>query len=133
MMASGERRMGNILIVAAGGAVGSVTRHLVGTASLRLFGSGFPVGTMVVNIVGSFLMGVFIELLAQRFSASEQLRLLVATGFLGGFTTFSAFSLDFITLWQRGETVAALAYAAVSVIVSLLALAGGLALVRAFA
>lgn len=133
MMASGERRMGNILIVAAGGAVGSVTRHLVGTASLRLFGSGFPVGTMVVNIVGSFLMGVFIELLAQRFSASEQLRLLVATGFLGGFTTFSAFSLDFITLWQRGETVAAVAYATVSVIVSLLALAGGLALVRAFA
>jgi len=133
MMASGERRMGNILIVAAGGAVGSVTRHLVGTASLRLFGSGVPVGTMVVNIVGSFLMGVFIELLAQRFSASEQLRLLVATGFLGGFTTFSAFSLDFITLWQRGETVAAVAYAAVSVNVSLLALAGGLALVRAFA
>jgi len=125
--------MGNILIVAAGGAVGSVTRHLVGTASLRLFGAGFPVGTMVVNIVGSFLMGVFIELLAQRFSASEQLRLLVATGFLGGFTTFSAFSLDFITLWQRGETVAAVAYAGVSVVVSLLALAGGLALVRAFA
>jgi CrcB protein len=125
--------MGNILIVAAGGAVGSVTRHLVGTASLRLFGAGFPVGTMVVNIVGSFLMGVFIELLAQRFSASEQLRLLVATGFLGGFTTFSAFSLDFITLWQRGETVAAVAYAGISVVVSLLALAGGLALVRAFA
>jgi CrcB protein len=125
--------MGNILIVAAGGAVGSVTRHLVGTASLRLFGAGFPVGTMVVNIVGSFLMGVFIELLAQRFSASEQLRLLVATGFLGGFTTFSAFSLDFITLWQRGETVAAVAYAGISVVASLLALAGGLALVRAFA
>ena len=125
--------MGNILIVAAGGAAGSVTRHLVGTASLRLFGAGFPVGTLIVNILGSFLMGVFIELLALRFNASEQLRLLVATGFLGGFTTFSAFSLDFITLWQRGETVAALAYAGISVVASLLALAGGLALVRALA
>jgi len=123
--------MGNILIVAAGGAVGSVTRYLVFVASLRLFGSGFPFGTMIVNIVGSFLMGVFIELLAVRFNASDQLRLLVATGFLGGFTTFSAFSLDVIALWQRGEIVAALAYAGISVVASLLALVGGLALVRA--
>jgi CrcB protein len=128
-----ERRMGNLLIVAAGGAVGSVTRHLVGTASLKLFGSGFPVGTMLINIAGSFLMGVFIELLGLRFNGSEQLRLLVATGFLGGFTTFSAFSLDFMTLWQRGETFAALAYVGASVVLSLLAIAGGLALVRAFA
>ncbi|MCW5715103.1 MAG: fluoride efflux transporter CrcB [Bauldia sp.] len=125
--------MGNILIVAAGGAIGSVSRYLVGSASLRLFGSGFPVGTMIVNVLGSFLMGVFIELLAQRFNASEQLRLLVATGLLGGFTTFSAFSLDVVALWERGETAAALAYAGISVVASLLALVGGLALVRTFA
>jgi CrcB protein len=124
--------MNNILLVAAGGAVGASARHLVGMVSLRLFGSAFA-GTMTVNIVGSLAMGLFIGLLALRFQGSEMLRLLVATGFLGGFTTFSAFSLDFTVLWERGEFVLALGYVAVSVALSLGALAAGLWLVRSLA
>ena len=122
--------MNNLLLVAVGGAIGASARHLVGVASLRMFGSGFPYGTLIVNIVGCFAMGIFIELLALRLQGSESLRLFVATGFLGGFTTFSAFSLDFTLLWERGETALALGYVAVSVLVSLGALAAGLWLVR---
>ena len=94
--------MFNVLLVALGGAIGSVFRHLVNLASLRLIGPNFPWGTVVVNVVGSFVMGVFIELLARRWQGSEAIRLFVATGILGGFTTFSAFSLDFAVLWERG-------------------------------
>lgn len=122
--------MNNVLLVAAGGAIGASARHLVGVASLRAFGSSFPIGTMIVNIVGCLLMGVFIGLLSARFQGSEALRLFVATGFLGGFTTFSAFSLDFTVLWERGETLLAIGYVAVSVLVSLAALAAGMWLIR---
>jgi CrcB protein len=120
----------NILAIALGGAVGSVCRHLVGMAALRLFGSGFPVGTMVVNIAGSFAMGVLAALFALRWSASDTARLLLTTGFLGGFTTFSAFSLDVAVLWERGQAGLTLGYALGSVILSILALFAGLALVR---
>ena len=122
--------MNNLLRVAVGGAIGASARHLVGVASFRMFGSGFPYGTLIVNIVGCFAMGIVIELLALRLQGSESLRLFVATGFLGGFTTFSAFSLDFTLLWERGETALALGYVAISVLVSLGALAAGLWLVR---
>jgi len=122
--------MYHLVLVAIGGAIGSSLRHLVNLASLRLVGTSFPWGTMVINIVGSFAMGVFVELLARRFNASNELRLFVATGILGGFTTFSAFSLDFAVLWERGEAGPALFYAVGSVIISLLALFAGLWLVR---
>ncbi len=122
--------MYHLILVAIGGAVGSSLRHLVNLASLRLVGSNFPWGTMAINIAGSFAMGVFVELLARRFSASNELRLFVATGILGGFTTFSAFSLDFAVVWERGAAGQALFYAAGSVIISLLALFAGLWLVR---
>jgi CrcB protein len=122
----------NIILVAVGGALGSVLRHLVNLASLPLFGPAFPWGTAAVNVVGSFVMGAFIELLARRFGASSELRLFVATGVLGGFTTFSAFSLDFAVLWERGAATQAIGYAAGSVIVSLLALFAGLWFVRSF-
>jgi fluoride exporter len=120
----------HVLLVAAGGALGSVCRHLVGTASLRLFGPGFPWGTMTVNVAGSFLMGVFIALLALRFGGSQQLRLFVAVGFLGGFTTLSSFSLDAYSLWERGATAHAAAYVAGSVVLSLAGLVAGLSIVR---
>jgi CrcB protein len=120
----------NILAIAAGGAVGSVSRHFVGAAAMRLFGSGFPAGTITVNILGSFAMGVLVELFALRWSASGTTRLLLTTGFLGGFTTFSAFSLDVAVLWQRGEVALTIAYALGSVVISILALFAGLALVR---
>jgi CrcB protein len=120
----------NILAIALGGAAGSVSRHLVGTTALRLFGPGFPVGTMTVNILGSFVMGVLASLFALRWSASETARLLLTTGFLGGFTTFSAFSLDVAVLWERGAAALTIGYALGSVILSILALFAGLALVR---
>jgi CrcB protein len=125
--------MNNLLMVAAGGAAGASARHLVGVVSLRAFGSGFPVGTMVVNVVGCLVMGIIAGLFATRIQGSESLRLLLATGFLGGFTTFSAFSLDFTVLWERGETGLAVAYVAASVGLSIAALALGLWLVRTLA
>ncbi len=123
--------MNEILLVGAGGALGAASRHLVGVMSLRLFGSGFPAGTFIVNIVGSLAMGIFIGLLAIKLQGSESLRLFVATGFLGGFTTFSSFSLDFNTLWDRGDTLLAIGYVVASVVVALLSLMFGMWLVRA--
>lgn len=125
--------MNHLLIVAAGGAVGAGLRHLTGVAAMRWLGAGFPWGTLTVNILGCFLMGVFIELLAGRIQGSTELRLLIATGLLGGFTTFSAFSLDVAVLWERGEAGHAALYVAASVVFSILALFAGLALVRAAA
>jgi CrcB protein len=125
--------MNNVLLVAAGGAVGASARHLVGVVSLRVFGSGFPAGTMIVNVVGCLAMGILAGLFATRIQGSQALRLLLATGFLGGFTTFSAFSLDFTVLWERGQIALAVGYVAASVLLSLAALAVGLWLVRTFA
>ena len=120
----------HLILVAVGGAIGASLRHLVNLASLRLVGPGFPWGTMAINVMGSFAMGVFVELLARRFNASNELRLFIATGVLGGFTTFSAFSLDFAVLWERGTALPALAYAITSVIGSIVALFLGLWLAR---
>ena len=120
----------HLILVAVGGAVGAALRHLVNLAALRLVGPGFPWGTMAINVAGSLAMGVFIELLARRFNASNELRLFIATGILGGFTTFSAFSLDFAVLWERGAALPALVYAIISVSGSILALFLGLWLAR---
>ena len=122
-----------ILLVAIGGAVGSVARHLVGVASLRLFGPAFPFGTLIVNLVGAFVMGVFVELLARRFGASNDLRLLIATGVLGGFTTFSSFALDTAALWERGEVISSFVYVATTLVLGLAALFLGLGLARTLA
>lgn len=120
----------DLVLVAVGGAIGASLRHLANLASLRLVGPNFPWGTMAINIVGSLAMGVFIGMLARRVGASNELRLFIATGILGGFTTFSAFSLDFAVLWERGAAASALAYAIVSVIGAILALFLGLWLAR---
>lgn len=122
--------MFHLLLVAVGGAIGASLRHFVNLGSLRLLGPGFPWGTMTINIAGSLVMGIFIELLARRFNASNEVRLFVATGILGGFTTFSAFSLDFAVLWERGAAIPALGYAIASVLGSLLAIFLGLWLAR---
>lgn len=122
----------HLLLVALGGAIGATLRHLVGTLTLRIFGSGFPWGTATVNILGSFVMGVIVELVARKFSASMEWRLFLMTGMLGGFTTFSSFSLDTAFLWERGETVVAFGYVVGSVVLSIAALFAGLALVRSF-
>lgn len=122
--------MYNVLIVALGGGIGAALRHLSGMAAMRLLGAGFPYGTMFVNVLGSFVMGVFIELLARRFEASAELRLFFATGVLGGFTTFSSFSLDTALLYERGQLGLAAIYVVGSVAIAIAALFAGLALVR---
>jgi CrcB protein len=118
------------LLVAIGGAIGSLLRYYVGLGSLRLMGPGFPWGTLVVNVVGCFIIGVFAEMIARRFNASVELRLLLITGFLGGFTTFSAFSLDAISLFERGAVFAGGIYIAASVGLSMMAVMAGLGLMR---
>ena len=116
-----------LLLVCAGGAIGAGLRHLVNMGAVRLFGPGFPLGTMVVNVVGSFLMGLLIAALAIRYSASAELRAFLAIGLLGGLTTFSSFSADFMVLLQRGEHLIAAFYVIASVVVAILALFAGLA------
>jgi len=122
-----------ILLVASGGAIGSVARYLVGVLMTRIFGVAFPWGTLTVNVAGGLLMGLFIELLARRFNGSTELRLFVAVGIMGGFTTFSSFSLDVALLWNRGEAFFTLIYVLASVILSIGALFFGLWLARAVA
>ncbi len=125
--------MKHLLLVMAGGGIGAGARHLVNVAFMRVAGPGFPWSTLFINIAGCFAMGVFIEVLARRFAASNELRLFVATGVLGGFTTFSAFSLDFAVLWQRGALAAAFAYLLASLVGSLVAVFLGLYLARTLA
>ena len=121
--------MFNLLLVVVGGGIGAGIRHLTNIGALRLVGPSYPWGTMAINIVGSFAMGLFIAVLMRR-GGSDQLRLFVATGIFGGFTTFSAFSLDFATLWERGATIPALGYALASVVGAIVALFAGLWLAR---
>lgn len=120
----------HLSLVFLGGGLGAVSRHLVGLAALRHFGPGFPAGTLIVNIVGSLLMGCLIGWLARRGVAGNEWRLFLATGVLGGFTTFSAFSLDVANLWQRGEMTSAAIYIGASVLVSILAVFVGLWMAR---
>lgn len=115
--------------VALGGAVGATLRYLTGVFATRTFGADFPFGTMIVNVLGSFLMGVLIVTLAER--GGMRFAPLLAVGFLGGFTTFSSFSLDLVSLVERGEMGAAAVYLLGSVILSIGALFAGLSLMRA--
>ena len=119
-----------VLYAAAGGAIGTVARHLANVGFGRWFGAGFPWSTLFVNVVGGFLMGAVIEALALRFDGSLELRTFIATGILGGFTTFSAFSMDAVLLMQRGEAAMAAIYIGGSVVLSILALLAGLWLTR---
>jgi CrcB protein len=119
-----------VIYAAAGGAIGTVARHLANVGFGRWLGAGFPWSTLFVNVVGGFLMGVLIEALALRFQGSLELRTFIATGILGGFTTFSAFSMDAVLLMQRGETAMAALYIGASVALSILALLAGLWLTR---
>jgi CrcB protein len=123
--------LNTLLLVAAGGAIGSVARHLVNVAALRLAGPVFPLGTVTVNLAGSFLMGLLAVALAPH--AGSRAAPFLMTGVLGGFTTFSAFSLDAVTLWTRGQAGVATAYVFGSVILSVAALLAGMAAGRAFA
>jgi fluoride exporter len=127
--------MKSYLLVFLGAGIGGSLRHGVNLACDRAFGTGFPWGTLTVNVVGSFVMGALAAWLAFKTGEawSQPLRLFLTTGILGGFTTFSAFSLDAVLLWERGDAGTALAYVAASVLLSVGGLIVGLALVRAIA
>lgn len=117
-----------LLQVALGGALGASARYLTNVAAMRLLGPGFPWATAAVNIAGSFLMGVLVVTLAHK--DATRLAPFLMTGVLGGFTTFSAFSLDALTLWERGQAGLAALYVAGSVALSLLAIVAGMAAAR---
>lgn len=119
-----------LLAVAIGGAVGAVARYKTVGWVAQVAGNGFPWGTLAVNLGGSFLMGVLIEVGARRDVLTPELRALLAVGGLGAFTTFSSFALDVATLWERGETGPVAAYIAASTALSILALFFGLWVVR---
>ncbi|MGC5795666.1 fluoride efflux transporter CrcB [Sphingomonas sp. NFX23] len=121
-----------LLYVMVGGAVGSGARYLTGRAMLSLLGPDYPFSTLAVNLIGGLLMGVLVGVLARN-TASETWRLLLGVGVLGGFTTFSAFSLDVVTMIERGAFGVAFGYVLVSVIGSVAALFAGLSAVRAVA
>lgn len=123
--------MNKLLLVAAGGAVGSVARYLVGGGALRAFGSGWPYGTFTVNVVGGFLMGCLASWLAHRGAASsEPWRVLLGVGVMGGFTTFSSFSLETALMIQKRAYLQAFSYSAASVLLSVAALFAGLLIAR---
>jgi len=119
-----------VLWVALGGAIGSAARYGVNVWSGRMFGTEFPWHTLIVNILGCFLMGVLTEMLALKLHLSHEARAFLTTGILGGFTTFSAFSLDFAYLVERKEVLAAGGYVLASVVLSLLAVFAGMSLIR---
>lgn len=118
------------LLVGLGGAVGAMARYCVGALALRLAGPGWPWGTLAVNVIGGLLMGLLAGVLAARGPGGEPVRLLLGVGVLGGFTTFSAFSLEVALMIERREWLSAGAYVTASVIVSVVALVVGLWLAR---
>jgi fluoride exporter len=119
-------------LVMLGGAIGAGARHLSGRWLAALLGPGYPYGTLFVNLVGGLAMGLLAGALA-RVDAAEPWRLFLGVGVLGGFTTFSAFSLDVVAMAERGQPGAALGYVLLSVVGAVAALAAGLALARAAA
>lgn len=120
----------NYLIVFLGGGLGAALRHGVNVGLPRFFGPGFPYATLFVNVTGSFLMGVIVAWFAFKSGAPQAWRLFLTTGILGGYTTFSAFSLDFALLYERDAYGLAALYVLGSVALSLLGIFAGLALVR---
>jgi CrcB protein len=117
-----------LLSVALGGALGATSRYLVNIALPRVLGHGFPYATMAVNVLGSLLMGILVVVLAEK--SGNRFAPFLMTGVLGGFTTFSAFSLDALTIWERGQGALAAGYVLGSVALSLLGIVAGMALAR---
>jgi len=125
--------MNSYLIVALGSAIGGGLRHAVNVGAARLLGTGWPYGTFTVNVAGSFTIGLIVGYFALKGDASQAWRLFLTTGVLGGFTTFSAFSLDAALLYERGRFDSLALYLVGSVALSIGALFLALAIVRRFA
>ena len=124
--------MGMIFSVAAGGALGAVLRYFVMLMAPLMFGTAFPYNTILVNIVGSFFMGILVTYFNVSDSLSAELKSFLTIGLLGGFTTFSAFSLDILKMWQSDQILYALIYGLVSVIFSVAAIFVGVLVARNF-
>ena len=122
-----------ILIIAAGGALGAVARHLVNNQVTAWFGDGFPWGILTANVAGSFAMGVLAGASELAWSPSQEVRTFIVVGFLGAFTTFSTFSLQVALLYERGQTALAALYIATSVLLAVGGLFAGLTLVKSIA
>jgi CrcB protein len=120
-------------IVFLGGGIGAALRHGINLGAARWFGIGFPFGTLIINVTGSLIMGLVAGYFAFKGDASQHWRLFLTTGILGGYTTFSAFSLDAALLYERGEVSLAAVYVLGSVVLSIAALFAGLAIARSFA
>lgn len=123
--------MKTILAIAAGGAIGAVLRHALNSGVMRLLGGDFPWGILLVNTLGSFVMGVLIAAFAQIGNPPQAMRAFLTVGVLGAFTTFSTFSLDTALLIERGAPGAAMLYVGASVLLGVGALFAGMALTRA--
>ncbi len=119
-----------ILAVALGGAVGAVARHFTMSAVEIWGGAAFPFGTLLVNVLGSFVLGALVALGGLAWSPSEEVKTFLVVGLLGSFTTFSAFSLDTVALFERGNYALCGIYIGVSVVLSIVGLIAGLQLVR---
>lgn len=122
--------MNMVFAIAVGGALGSVARHYATTLAAQAWGQNFPYGTLLVNVTGSFVIGFLMELMAQKWQVSLEMRALLITGFLGGFTTFSAFSFDVLKLVETHQYINALVYAVLSVALSLAAVFAAMHLAR---
>ncbi len=119
-----------LLFIAGGGAVGALSRYGASLGVYNLLGRGFPYGTLFVNVMGSFLMGILSILLVQRLNLGPEWRAAILVGFLGSFTTFSTFSVETMTILEQGDTLRALSNIAVSLILCLIAVWFGLSLGR---
>jgi CrcB protein len=127
-----EKAKMNYVLVFIGGGLGSTLRHIINVISPRFLGTAFPYHTFIINISGSIIMGLIAGYLAFKGGASQPWRLFLMTGVLGGYTTFSAFSLDAALLYERGAIWLALFYVVGSVVFSIAGLFASLALVRHF-
>jgi CrcB protein len=125
------KEMGYLIVFLDGG-LGAATRHGINLATARVLGTAFSYGTLLINITGSFIMGLVAAYFAFKGGASQHWRLFFTTGILGGYTTFSAFSLDAALLYERGQIGMAALYVIASVAISIVGLFAGLALVRNF-
>ena len=120
------------LVVFLGGGIGAAMRHGMNLTVARMLGTAFPYGTLLINVTGSLIMGLVAGYFAFKGDASQHWRLFLTTGILGGYTTFSAFSLDAALLYERGEVGLAALYVVASVALSIFGLFAGFALVRQF-
>lgn len=119
-----------IVAIALGGAFGALGRHFLGVGVAALLGHAFPWGTLAANVIGSFVLGVLVEVMALAWSPTPELRALLTVGLLGAFTTFSTFSLDVVTLYERDEMGFAAIYVALSVVLAVGGLFAGMRMLR---